>query len=133
MKKIFLLVFITAALAGCEKEYKSIYTFPTPDGKANVKFVHTLTNAFVGTTTTRSGLQMYMNDAKVTGNAITFGGGVFPGLEYAQVPAGTVTVKAVMPASGAVPEAVAATGSVDIAAGKTYSIFVTDTLPTATI
>ena len=133
MKKIFLLLFITGALASCEKEYKSIYAFPTSADKANVKFVHTLTNAFVGTTTTRSGLQMYVNDTKVTGAAITFGGGVFPSLEYAQVPAGTVTVKAVMPASGTVPEAIAATGSVDIAAGKTYSIFVTDTLPTASI
>jgi hypothetical protein len=134
MKKIFLLLFITAALAGCEKEYKSIYTFPPSADKANVKFVHTVPNAFVpGSTTTRTGLQMYINDTKITGSAITFGGGVFPGLEYSQVPAGTVTVKAVIPASGTTPESVAATGSIDIAAGKTYSIFVADTLPTATI
>lgn len=131
MKNIFILLFITAALASCEKEYRSIYTHPPTDGKANVKLIHTLTNALVPAGNAQAGLQVYLNDAKLTGNNITFGGGVFPGLEYSLVPAGTLNIKAVIPASGTTPETVAATGQVDLAAGKTYSIFVTDTLPAA--
>ncbi|HYF30077.1 MAG TPA: DUF4397 domain-containing protein [Chitinophagaceae bacterium] len=133
MKKIFFFAFITALMA-CEKEYDSIYTFPPSEGKANVKFIHALPNVFPATSTTaQAGLQVYLNDVKVTGNNITYGGGVFPGLEYAQVPAGNLTLKAVVPATATAPEVVAVTGPVEFTAGKTYSVFLADTLPTPTI
>lgn len=134
MKKIFLFLFITAALTACKKKYESIYSFPPSAGKANVKVIHALPNIFpVGSTTAQAGLQIYVNGGKLTGTAITYGGGVFPGLEYAQVPAGNVTVKAAVAATATAPEIVAFTGNLDLAAGKTYSLFVADTMPTASI
>ena len=76
----------------------------------------------------RPDCRQHLNHVKVTGANITYGGGVFPGLEYAQVPAGNLALEAVVPATATAPEAVAVTGAVDVAAGKTYSIFLIDTL-----
>src|SRR5215211_6665762 len=86
MKKIFIFLSVVA-LVGCKREFDSIYTFPTTADKATIKVVHALSNAFATpASTTQAGLQFYVNDIKLTGTAVTFGGGVFPGLEYALVP-----------------------------------------------
>ena len=102
MKKIDFFLSIIA-LAGCEKEYKSIYTYVDDTNKANVKFVHAVANA-LATPTTQAGLQVYWGDQKVTGTSVGYGGGVYPGLEYAQIPGGNNTLKAVVPAAGTNPE-----------------------------
>ena len=134
MKKIFVFISVVA-LIGCKKTYKSIYTFPVTSDKASVKVVHALSNAFATpTSTTQAPLQVYINDVKFTGTAVTFGGGVFPGLEYAIVPAGTVNAKVVIPAGTANAEiTVINNAPLTFEAGQTYTAFITDTIPTASI
>ncbi len=84
MKRLALFILIAAAAVGCKKEYKSIYTFVDKTNKAKVKFVHTGPNAYPLPATARRSLQLYVNGNKITGatNVISYGGGVFPGLEY---------------------------------------------------
>ncbi len=132
MMKNILLAFVLIGLFACKKEYKSIYQFPDRNGKASIKIVHAVTNA-LSSPTTQAGLQVYINDAKLTGSAVTFGGGVFPGLEYALVPSGSVNIKAVVPASGTNPEALIFSGPVTLEGGKTYTAVITDTLPSTSI
>ncbi len=135
MKKILILLSVVVALAGCKKTYKSIYTFPETEGKASIKVVHALTNAFATpSSTAQSGLQVYINDVKLTGTAVTFGGGVFPGLEYALVPSGTVNAKVVIPSGTTNPEIVVVNNApLTLEANQTYTAFITDTIPTASI
>ncbi|HKP32462.1 MAG TPA: DUF4397 domain-containing protein [Chitinophagaceae bacterium] len=134
MKKVFIFLSLVAFM-GCKKDYKSIYSFPVTEDKASIKIVHALANAFATpTSTAQSGLQVYINDVKVTGNAVTFGGGVFPGLEYALVPSGTVNAKVVIPAGATNAEIVAVNNApLTLEAGQTYTAFITDTIPNASI
>jgi len=137
MKKtsIFFLFAFVVALVACKKEYNSIYTFSDRTNKAAIKVVHALTNALATpTSTTQAGLQVYINDVKLTGTNVTFGGGVFPGLEYALVPSGTVNAKVVIPASSTNAEiTVINNAPLTLEANQTYTAFITDTIPNASI
>lgn len=133
MKRIFLLVFLISLVA-CKKEYRSIYSYADRTNSANVKFIHALHNAFTTpASTTQAGLQVYLNDTKITGTNITYGGGVFPGLEYSNIQAGNGTLKATIPAGSSNAEIPVLSAPVNFEAGKTYSVFITDTLPTTSL
>jgi Domain of unknown function (DUF4397) len=131
MKKILFFLSIIA-LVSCEKEYNSIYNYVDTTDKASVKFVHAVPNALLNPTT-QAGLQVYWGDQKVTGTSVGYGGSVFPGLEYAQIPAGNKTLKAIIPALGTTPEVTVVNTPVTFDAGKTYTAVFTDTLPTASV
>jgi hypothetical protein len=99
-----------------------------------VKFVHAIPNVFSGTTTTtQAGLQVFLNNQKITGTPVGIGGGVVPGLEYSLVPAGNLTLKAVLPTAVTTTDSVVLTAPLELTSGKTYTVFLTDTLPTASI
>lgn len=133
MKQFFILLSI-AFLFGCKKEYNSIYTYVDPSGKANLKVVHTVVNAVVTpASTSQSSLQVYLGDTKITGANVTYGGGVVPGLEYASVPAGNLTFKAIIPASASNAEIPVVNAPLALTAGKTYTAVITDSLPTASV
>jgi hypothetical protein len=134
MKKYLISIIIAIGFLSCKKEYDSIYEFEDKAGKSYLKLVHTVTNALATpTATAQAGLQVYLNDAKLTGSAITFGGGVFPGLEYALVPASSTTLKAVIPAGTSNSEISVFNGSIALTEKKNYTAFITDTLPATSL
>jgi hypothetical protein len=136
MKKLALFLLIAAAAAGCKKEYKSIYTFTDKTNKAKVKFVHTVVNAYpLPDTVAQSSLQLYVNDQKVTGTAnFTYGGGVFPSLEYSMLPAGDNTIKAMIPERTGIP-AITVLNSTPfkLEDHQTYTAFITDSIPNTSV
>jgi hypothetical protein len=131
MKKVLLFILIAASIS-CKKEYDSIYSFPETDGKALVKFVHAVPNIFTTSQSTQSGINIYLNDVK-TSSLVTYGGGIFPGLEYVLTPSGNLTLKAVAPATATTPEVPVLTAPLALSAGKTYTVFVADTLPNTSL
>lgn len=135
MKRLALFILIAAAAVGCKKEYKSIYTFVDKTNKAKVKFVHTVANAYpLPDTVTQGGLQLYVNGNKITGATnVTYGGGVFPGLEYSLVPAGDVNLKAVIPAGTNNPAIPVLDATLKVEDQKTYTAFMVDSLPTTSV
>ncbi len=135
MKRLALFILIAAAAVGCKKEYKSIYTFVDKTNKAKVKFVHTVPNAYpLPDTAAQGGLQLYVNGNKITGATnVTYGGGVFPGLEYSLVPAGDINLKAVIPAGTNNPAIPVLDATLKVGDQKTYTAFITDSLPTTSV
>jgi len=94
--------------------------------------VHAVPNALATpTSSTQAGLQVYLGNTKITGANVTYGGGVYPGLEYALVPSGNLSLKAVIPAGTSNPEIAVVNAPVTLSAGKFYTAVITDTIPTA--
>jgi hypothetical protein len=133
MKKLAIFICI-AGLVSCKKEYDSIYTYADKENTAKVKFVHALTNAMYSPKATATApMQLYLGGTKITGANITAGAGVFPGLEWSLVSSGTLEFKALIPKTDTTAEQEAVKTQITLEAGQTYSLFVTDTLPTATV
>ena len=133
MKRIIYFI-IAVSLFSCKKEYKSIYEFEDKSGKAYLKVVHTVTNALITpTSTSQAGLQVYLGSDKLTASNVTFGGGVFPGLEYALVPVSNTTIKAVIPAGASNPEIPVLNTSISLAEKKIYTAFISDTIPDVSV
>jgi uncharacterized protein DUF4397 len=133
MKKLAIIGIGIVGLMACKKEYDSIYNFSNKDNTAKVKLVHALTNAtYSSKGTATAPLQIFINGNKLTGNNITAGTGVFPNLEFALVPSGSVELKAIIPKTDTTAEAEAMKKTVTLENGQTYSVFIADTIPTAT-
>lgn len=136
MKKLAIIILSAATLtAACKKEYDSVYSFEDKSGKAKVKFVHALVNAYpLPDTASQGGLQLFLNGTKISGSNVTYGGGVFPGLEYSMLPAGNNTLKAVIPAGSKNPdEATVLDAPLNLSDGKTYTAFIVDSLPNSSL
>ena len=137
------------ALAGCEKkllESNRVYVFPG-NNEVGLKFVH----AFAGkapalTAGAGPGLFMYLGSQKLNGNVLTWtsNGGFWPATSsattntrslYSIVPAGQATLYGVLGRVAAGIPAPAAgdtifTRNQNWEAGKFYTVFFTDTMPT---
>ncbi|MEO5647796.1 MAG: DUF4397 domain-containing protein [Chitinophagaceae bacterium] len=136
MKYKLIVLFLSLAIfsTGCKKELKTTYTFANTNNNAFLKIIHTVPNALATPTSTAvSALNVYFNNSKLNGTAITYGG-VFPALEFASVPAGASSnISAKIPAGTSNPEIPVVDKTLALEAGKIYSAFITDTLPTADI
>ncbi|TAM99258.1 MAG: DUF4397 domain-containing protein [Chitinophagaceae bacterium] len=116
-KRNFLIIFLAAvaisALSSCEKKYiiDVAQTCPTC---AQVKFVN-------GDPDPASSFQFFINNQKVTGNALAFSG-LFPGtVEYAAIPSGNVLVNVEVMNKDSTFNSVAS-GNVNLEAGKRYGL-----------
>lgn len=123
------IILLFTGLFACKREFDPLYDYKDITNTANVKIVHSLSNAFATpTATAQSGLQVYYNNQKLTGTNINYGG-VFPVLEYAKLPAGNISFKWVMPAGASNPETAMKDTTVTLQADQTYTLFLIDTLP----
>lgn len=129
MKRILLFTFIIGLL-GCKRDHDTIYNFVDLSDKANIKFVHVVTNAFATpAATVQAGLQVYANNTKVTATNLAFGG-VFPSLEFSKIKIGSASLKVVIPAGSLNQEILIKDSTLtDLQKDSTYTVFITDTLP----
>jgi hypothetical protein len=134
MKKILFVLLVAASAVACKKEYKSVYTYEDKTNKAKVKFVHTVINAFaLPDTAAQSALQVYINDTKITGTSTPlfgYGGNVFPNLEYTMLPAGDLSLKAIIAERPNIPAIPVLNTTIKLEDQQTYTVFLTDSLPT---
>jgi hypothetical protein len=109
----------------------------SPDG-ARVKFFHAITNQATGTAALSQPVVIFANDAKWSAvlNTITNGpdsialGGIYPLNDYAVMPGGAVNFKLKLPRS-VNPDTTILAASLNLSAGKYYTVIATDTFPTA--
>jgi hypothetical protein len=109
----------------------------SPDG-ARVKFIHGISNQATGTAAASQPVVIFANDAKwsavlntiVNGpDSVAYGSG-FPLNDYAVIPGGAIGFKLKLPKS-ANPDTTILAGSLNLAAGKYYTVVAADTFPTA--
>ena len=109
----------------------------SPDG-ARVKFFHTISNQATGTAAASQPVVVFANDVKWSAvlNSIANGpdsiayGGFFPINDYAVIPGGAVNFKLKLPKS-ANPDTTILAASLNLSAGKYYTVIAADTFPTA--
>jgi Domain of unknown function (DUF4397) len=145
MQKNIIAILCTATLlAGCAKnKLKDNYYWTTQPGNANIRFIHAYTSLTPSAAVPAAGpvVDFFVNNEKISGIGSTTGtvaaiayGGVFPlpAGQYASVVPGEVPIKAaVYRAPGSTPQAtdVIANGKFNLEAGKFYSAFLVDTMP----
>jgi hypothetical protein len=109
----------------------------SPDG-ARVKFLHAISNQPTGTAALSQPFVVFANDAKWTAalNTIANGpdsiayGGTFPPVDYTVIPGGSTNFKVKLPRS-LNPDTTVLAASLDLKAGKYYTLIAADTFPTA--
>jgi hypothetical protein len=145
MQKNIIAILCTGVLfAGCAKnKLEENKNWSTQPGNANIKFIHAYTSLTPSTALPASGpvVDFFVNAEKVSGISSTTGtvaaiayGGVFPlpSGQYASVAPGDVSIKAAVyraPGSTALPTDIITDGRFSLAAGKYYSAFLVDTMP----
>jgi hypothetical protein len=109
----------------------------SPDG-ARVKFIHGISNQATGATALSQPIVVFANDSKWSAvlnsiangpDSIAYGSG-FPLNDYAVLPGGAVNFKLKLPKS-ANPDTTILAGSLNLSAGKYYTVVAADTFPTA--
>ncbi len=130
MKRIFQIIAVCAGLMtqACGNK-ADLEQNVAPAAGARVKFYHLAPDV--------TGLNIFANDVKISGvntvspfppatqttpNLLTYGGS-FPNLDYAALAAGSLKIKAVVPASGTTTETVVASAEQAFDDGKYYSIY----------
>jgi hypothetical protein len=108
-----------------------------PDG-ARVKFIHGISNQATGTAAAAQNVVVFANDAKWSAvlntiangpDSIVYGSG-FPLNDYAILPGGAINFKLKLPKS-LNPDTTILAGSLNLSAGKYYTVVAADTFPNA--
>lgn len=124
MKRIMKYTFLLAVMAGlfwaCGPE-NDVLRNQVPAAGARVKFIHGVPGG--------PAVDIFANDAKVNGTALTFGG-LFPASEYSAITPGPVTLKVATPTSGTTAAQTILSAPVTLEADKFYTVAAAGT-PTA--
>lgn len=136
MKKLFSYITLVAAgaflLTACKKQYDTNATFTTTDGTTFIRFIHAAPS-FRQVFSQRDSFNIFVNNAKINGTFLTYGG-TFPSSSnygYVSVPSGLQQIK--LSVAGVVnPDSIQIVNFTKIfQADQKYTVMITDNVANA--